>query len=87
VAVSLARTNQPAHALGPLQAAARARLAQRAGLPPTAPEEQLRAAAARLGWSATEVDALFAPARTPGDVVAAGSALAHANEGDGGTRT
>ena len=86
VAVSLARTNQPAQALGPLQAAARARLAQRAGLPPTAPEEQLRAAAARLGWSASEVDALFAPARTPGDVVAAGSALAHANEADGGTQ-
>jgi hypothetical protein len=85
VAVSLARTNQPAQALGPLQAAARARLVQRAGLPPTASEEQLRAAAARLGWSATEVGALFAPARTPADVVAAGSALAHANEG--GTRT
>ena len=84
VAVSLARTNQPAQALGPLQAAARARLAQRAGLPPAASEEQLRASAARLGWSAAEVDALFAPARTPGDVVAAGSALAHANGGDGG---
>ena len=84
VAVSLARTNQPAQALGPLQAAARGRLAQRAGLPPTASEQQLRAAAARLGWSPAEIDALFVPARTPGDVMAAGSALAHANGGDRG---
>ena len=29
--------------------------------------------------------AWVAPARTPGDVVAAGSALAHANKGDDGT--
>lgn len=87
VAVSLARTNRPAEALGPLQAAARARLARRAGLPPTASEPQLRAAAARLGWSALETDALFAPVRTAVDVVAAGSALARANEGDkGGTQ-
>ena len=82
VAVSLARTNRPAEALGPLQAAARARLARRAGLPPTASEPQLRAAAARLGWSAPETDALFAPARTAVEVVAAGSALARANEGE-----
>jgi hypothetical protein len=83
VAVSLARTNRPAEALGPLQAAARARLARRAGLPPTASEPQLRAAAARLEWSAPETDALFAPARTAVDVVAAGRALARANEGEG----
>ena len=83
VAVSLARTNRPAEALEPLQAAARARLARRAGLPPTASEPQLRAAAARLGWSAHETDALFAPPRTAVDVVAAGSALARANEGEG----
>ena len=82
VAVSLTRTNQPAQALGPLQAAARARLARRAGLPPTASEPQLRAAATRLGWSASETDALFAPARTAVEVVAAGSAFAHANEGE-----
>jgi len=86
VAVSLARTNQPAEALGPLQAAARARLARRAGLAPTASEPQLRTAAARLGWSAAETDALFAPVRTAVDVMAAGSALAHANEGEGGTQ-
>jgi Domain of unknown function (DUF4350) len=85
VAASLARTNQPAESLEPLQAAARARLARRAGLPPAASEAQLRAAAARLGWAAGETDALFAPARTADDVVAAGSALARANEG--GTAT
>jgi hypothetical protein len=85
VAVSLARTKQPAPALGPLQAAARARLARRAGLAPTASEAELRAAAARLGWSPDEVDALFAPPSTDGDVVAAGNALARANQGDGGT--
>jgi uncharacterized protein DUF4350 len=83
VAVSLARTKRPGEALGPLQAAARARLARRAGLPPTASEAQLRAAAARLGWSAAETDALFAPTRTADEVVAAGSALARANQGEG----
>ena len=86
VAVSLARTKQPAEALGPLQAAARARLARRAGLPPTASEAQLRAAAARLGWSAGETDALFAPVRSAHEVVAAGGALARANQGEEGTQ-
>ena len=86
VAVSLARTKQPAEALGPLQAAARARLARRAGLPPTASEAQLRAAAARLGWSAGETDALFAPVRSANEVVAAGGALARANQGEEGTQ-
>jgi hypothetical protein len=81
VAVTLARTNQPAPALAPLQAAARSRLARRAGLPPTASEAELRVAAARFGWAANEIDALFAPARTTDDVVETGRALARANEG------
>jgi hypothetical protein len=81
LAVTLARTNQPVPALAPLQAAARARLARRAGLAPTASEAELRAAAARLGWTPAETDTLFAPARTTDDVVAAGRALARANEG------
>jgi hypothetical protein len=85
VAVSLARTNQPAQALGPLQASARARLARRAGLAASASEAELRAAAVRFGWSPGEIDALFAPPRTAGDVVAAGNALVRANQGDGGT--
>jgi hypothetical protein len=43
----------------------------------------LRAAAARLGWSPADVDALFAPPRTDEDVVAAGNALVRATEGRG----
>jgi hypothetical protein len=86
VAVTLARTNQPGPALAPLQTAARSRLARRAGLPPTASEAELRAAAARFGWKADETDALFAPVRTTVDVVTAGRALARANEG-GGTQS
>lgn len=85
LAVTLARTNQPAPALAPLQAAARSRLARRAGLPSSASEADLRAAAARFGWTASETDALFRPARTAAEVVASGRALARANEGDGGT--
>src|SRR5262249_61404349 len=38
LAVTLARTNQPAPALAPLQAAARSRLARRVRLPSSAPE-------------------------------------------------
>jgi hypothetical protein len=85
VADTLARTHQPAQAIAPLQATARSRLARRAGLPPTASEAELRAAAIRFGWTATETDALFAPARTPVDVVAAGRALTRANDGETGT--
>ncbi|MGH8985550.1 MAG: hypothetical protein ACRDY6_16955, partial [Acidimicrobiia bacterium] len=78
VAEALSRTRRPAAALAPLQAAARARLASRAGLGPDASEEQLRAAAARLGWTRGEVDALFAPVRGDDDVLAAGRALVRA---------
>jgi hypothetical protein len=84
LAVTLARTNQPASALAPLQTAARSALARRAGLAPTASEAELRAAASRFGWTADETDALFAPARTAVDVLAAGRALARANGGNGG---
>ncbi|HYV58793.1 MAG TPA: DUF4350 domain-containing protein [Acidimicrobiia bacterium] len=85
VAVTLARTNQPAPALAPLQATARSRLARHAGLPPTASEAELRAAAARFGWTAAETDALFAPPSTTADVVATGRALARAADGEEGT--
>jgi hypothetical protein len=81
IAGSLARTGRPAEALSPLQAAARERVARQAGLPPSASEPELRAAAGRLGWSPVDVDALFAPPRTDADVVATGNALARANEG------
>jgi hypothetical protein len=81
IAGSLARTHRPAEALAPLQAAAREQLARRAGLPPTASETELRAAATRLGWSPADIDALFAPPRTDADVVATGNALVRAHEG------
>jgi hypothetical protein len=81
LAGSLARTRRPVAALAPLQAAARARLARRAGLEPTAKEPELRAAASRFGWSPRDVDALFAPPRTDADVVAAGDALVRTHEG------
>jgi hypothetical protein len=81
LAGSLARTRRPVAALAPLQAAARARLARRAGLEPTASEPELRAAASRFGWSPRDVDALFAPPRTDADVVAAGDALVRTHEG------
>lgn len=82
VAEALARTRRPSASLAPLQAAARARLASRAGLGPDAGEEQLRAAAARLGWTAGEVDALFTPVRDDDDVLAAGRALARITGGE-----
>jgi hypothetical protein len=83
IASSLARTRRPAEALSPLQAAARERVARQAGLPPSASEPELRVAAARLGWSAVDIDSLFAPPRTDADIVATGNALARANEGGG----
>ena len=83
LAGSLARTRRPVEAIAPLQAAARGRLARRAGLPPSATEPELRAAAARLGWSPADINALFAPVITDDDVVAAGNALVRANEGGG----
>ena len=76
VAESLARTGRPVEALAPLQATTRARLARRAGLGPDASEDALRAAAGRFGWSATEIEALFAPTADDDAVVAAGRALA-----------
>jgi hypothetical protein len=85
LAGSLARTRRPVEALAPLQASARGRLARQAGLPPNAAEPELRGAAARLGWSQADINALFAPVVTDDDVVAAGKALVRANEG--GTET
>ena len=81
VAESLARTHRPAEALAPLQAATRARLARRAGLGPQATEDDLRAATTRLGWTAEEIDALFAPTTDDYAVVSAGRALARAMGG------
>jgi hypothetical protein len=80
LAGSLARTRRPAEALAPVQATARERLARQAGLPPAAMERELRAAAARLGWSPADIEALFAPPLTDDDVVAVGNALVRATK-------
>jgi hypothetical protein len=76
--VALARSRRPADAIAPLQLAARKLLAARAGLAPDAGDEEIRAAAARAGWTTSEIDALFAPASSEDAVVRAGRALARA---------
>ena len=82
VAVSLARTNQPAEALGPLQAAARARLARARRVA----GRRVRAAAPGGGRQVGMVgarDRCAVRARgTAVEVVAAGSAFRGANEGE-----
>jgi hypothetical protein len=75
---SLARTRRPADAIAPLQAAAREMLARRGGLPSDAAPDLIRAEAAREGWSAEEINALFAPATDNETILAAGRALARA---------
>ena len=79
--VTMARARHPAEAVAPLQAAARAQVARRAGLPAGAPSEEIGAAAARLGWSAEEITALFRPASDTEGILAAGRALARAERG------
>jgi len=76
MASGLVRTRQPAEAMAPLQAAGLRRLARRAGLPPHAGADDLRAAARRAGLPDADVAALFVPAVTDHQVVAAGRALA-----------
>lgn len=78
---SLARTRRPAEAIAPLQAAARGALARRAGLPADAEPDLIRAAADRAGWSADEIEALFARATDRESILAAGRALARAERG------
>ncbi|MCZ7528260.1 MAG: DUF4350 domain-containing protein [Acidimicrobiia bacterium] len=82
LALSLARTRQPAASVAPLQAAARRELARRAGLGADADEAALRAAASSRGWPDDEVEALFTPAVDEGAVLAAGRALARVEGGD-----
>ena len=83
----LARTRAPAEALEPVQRAARERIAATAGLPPNAPDDAVRAAAARAGLLDDEVRSLFEPARAPAEVMAAGRALARASEGNARLRS
>ena len=81
VAASLVRTRRPAESLAPLQAAARRRIAARAGLPADAGPDDLRRAAAGLGLDPEDVEALLRPAATDGDALAAGRALARVETG------
>ncbi|HEV3494929.1 MAG TPA: DUF4350 domain-containing protein, partial [Actinomycetes bacterium] len=71
MAAALARTRQPDVVVGDLQDRARRRLAERAGLPPDAPDDDLRRVAGDAGLPPEEVNALFRPARSEADAVAA----------------
>jgi len=76
LAALLARSRRPGEAAAPVQAAVRRALARRAGLPPGAPDDDLRAAAARFGLPADEREAALAPVRDAAGLAAAGRALA-----------
>ena len=81
----LARTRRPQEALAPLQAAARERLARRAGLPADAGSDALARTGARVGLTEAETRAVLRPARSQDDVLAAGRALARLERGGGRT--
>jgi hypothetical protein len=73
LASALSRTGRPGEAVEPVRRAARARVLQRAGLPGSTSDEDLRSAAQRLSLDAEEVDAITADSDDP---LAAGRALA-----------
>jgi hypothetical protein len=83
LAGTLGRTGRPAEAAEPVRVRARSLVAVRTGLPPDAPDDALRAAAARLGLPADEGEALVALHGEPG-VLAAGRALARLEPGPAG---
>ncbi len=74
VAASVARARQPDAGVEPLRRAARARLAQRAGLSSGASDAELTEAARGLGGDAEEVARLLAPITRSDDLMAAGRA-------------
>jgi hypothetical protein len=80
LAGTLGRTGHPAAAAEPVRIRARSLLARRAGLPPDAPDDALRAAAARVGLPPDEAEALVGVHGEPG-VLAAGRALARLEPG------
>ena len=86
LAATLERTKRPAEAAAPVRAAARNRLARRAGLEPDAPTERLAEAAARLNLTPEETDAILASTAAGVDIMAAGRALARLETGNGGGR-
>jgi hypothetical protein len=80
VAATLARTRTPAIAAERVKAAARSEVARRAGLGPNPADESVTAAAATLGLSDAEAEALVRPARDEDeDLLLAGRALALTN--------
>ena len=78
VAHSLGRTRRPAQAAAPVRARARQAITGRAGLAADAPDEDVRAAALRLGLDEREADAILGT----GAPVAAGAALARLQGGE-----
>lgn len=80
LALALRRAPDPAPALVPLQAAARAQVIRRASLEPGAPDAALRDAALRLGFEEDEAAALIGE-RGSANALALGRALARATRG------
>jgi len=81
MAASLARTRRPDAAAGPVQAAARERVATRSGLGPDPDPDAVDRAGARLGLSEAERNAVNGPVRNDAELLAAGRALARMEEG------
>ena len=74
LALALRRSRDPAVALAPVQAAARAQVIRRAALAPDVPDDALRDAALRLGFEEDEAAALTGE-RGAHDALALGRAL------------
>jgi hypothetical protein len=85
LAAVLARTKRPGDAAEPLRAAARDRLARRAGMAGEPEDEALRRAAERLGLGEAETAAVFGAGRDRAALLGAARALARL-EADGGRR-
>jgi hypothetical protein len=82
VAAALARTGRPAASAERVKAAARARVARRAGLGAEPPADRMRGAALGLGLSEDEADALVRPLGDDDeDLLLAGRALAQTERG------
>jgi hypothetical protein len=85
LAVSLERTRDPARALAPLQARARAQVARRAHLQPEASLEEIDRAAIALGYSEAERAALWHPATDDETALVLGRIAARLTQEDGRT--
>jgi len=81
LAAVLARTKRPDEALEPVRAAARTRLARRAGLTADADADTLARAAARFGLPDDEIRAVLGGGGSGPNILAAGSALARLEQG------